>query len=492
MNKRSFITACVALGLAARAWATAAPASPFTDHAVLQQGASTPVFGFGEPGEQVTVTLGEQTVTGKADAAGRWLVRLKDLRAGGPFVLKINDVALQDVYVGEVWLCSGQSNMDFSVAKTAKRSYAGARDQEAEVAAANYPLVRMFSGEWAKTYAPQQKVGGEWKLTTPENVRDFSAVGYFFARDLHKQLNVPVGVITMAYGASTAEAWIRRETVASLPELAPRLAEFDQAVKEWPEKKKALATQPATRPTRGGPKDPVQDQHNPTVLYNGMISPIVPYGIKGFLWYQGESVVGGAEGIKSYGKVQAALVKDWRTLWGDDALPFYNVQLAALKNRSNNPDIRAQQATILDLPHTGMAVTIDIGDPKSVHPKDKQDVGDRLCRIALANAYGRQVEFAGPTLEKATIDLGKVRLTFSHAAKLVAKGSESGELKAFEVAGEDGKWVPAAAKIEGDSVVVFAPEVQAPKSVRYAWDPWPEGANLCNGDGLPAAPFHYP
>ncbi len=478
---------CVA-AISTVARAEAVPASPFTDHAVLQQGPSTPVFGTANPGETVKVSLGTNTVEAVADATGHWLVRLPNLTAGGPFELRINTLTLTDVYVGEVWLCSGQSNMDFTVAKTKTHGFAGVNNEAAELAAANYPLVRMFTGQWAKTYEPQARVAGEWKLTTPENAKDFSAVGYFFARDLHKALNVPVGIINMSFGASTAEAWMRREAVESVPELVPRLTAFDWAVKEWPEKLKALATQPTTR-ARRAPGDPTQDQHNPTVLYNGMIAPIIPYGIKGFLWYQGESVVGGAEGIKSYGAVQAKLITDWRKLWGDDSLPFYNVQLAALQNRSNNPDIRAQQATILNLPHTGMAVTIDIGDPKNVHPKDKQDVGDRLCRIALANAYGKDIEFSGPVVKAVSAADGKLRLTFTHAAKLVAKGADTGELKTFEVAGEDGTFVPASATIDGDAVVVSSPTVPTPKWVRYAWNQWPEGANLYNDAALPAAPF---
>jgi sialate O-acetylesterase len=229
-------------------------------------------------------------------------------------------------------------------------------------------------------------------------------------------------------------------------------------------------------------------------MYNGMIAPVVPYAIRGVLWYQGEAINGGATGYKLYPLLQATLIKDWRQRWGEGDFPFYICQLAPLKswpNRPdtwyNNPDVREAQATVLSLPNTGMAVTIDIGDPVNIHPKDKQDVADRLTRIALAQTYGRKIEYSGPIYDSMKVEGSSIRIGFTHASGgLVAKG---GDLKTFVIAGQDGKFVPATARIEHDTVVVSSPDVADPAAVRYAWDNYPEGCNLYNSDGLPAAPF---
>ncbi|BCM93648.1 hypothetical protein IAD21_05539 [Abditibacteriota bacterium] len=508
-TKSQAITTFCALSAAlstTTARADVTPASPFTDHMVLQRGDSTPLFGTALPGEGVEVTVAGQTRKTTAGDDGHWLVRLENLQAGGPYVVTIkgnNSIQLSDVYIGEVWLASGQSNMDFTVAKTPKYYFAGVDNEDAEVAGANFPTIRMFKGDWKMTATPQDIAPGSWKVCTPENVREFSAVGYFFARALQKQLDVPVGIIAQTFGASTAEAWVRREALATIPEMKTRLDTFDtQVAAVSPDEKRKYeearaawqieADKAAAAGTRAprGPRnpDPVQDQHNPTVLYNGMIAPLIPYGIKGVLWYQGESVLDGAAGVKLYPKVQETLVRDWRMLWNQPNLPFYIVQLAAYEK--TKPDIRAAQSTILSLPHTGMAVTIDIGDRSNVHPKRKQEVGERLSRIALADAYGQNIESSGPTYQTLKIEGNFIRLRFSHAeGGLVAKGATTGELNSFEIAGNDGKFMPATAKIDGDTVVVSSPNVPSPTAVRYAWQNFPESPNLTNGAGLPAAPF---
>jgi sialate O-acetylesterase len=218
-----------------------------------------------------------------------------------------------------------------------------------------------------------------------------------------------------------------------------------------------------------------------------MINPIVPYAIRGVIWYQGESIAGGDAGRALYPRVQATLIKDWRARWGEGNIPFYICQLAALQNNSNNPTVREAQATVLDLPNTGMAVTIDIGDPKNVHPKDKQDVGDRLSRIALANVYGEKIEYSGPVFKSARVENGAIRVSFTHlGGGLVAKG---GPLKCFEIAGQDQKYVPADAAIDGDTIVVSSATIPSPAAARYAWQNYPDGCNLYNAAGLPAAPF---
>ena len=234
-------------------------------------------------------------------------------------------------------------------------------------------------------------------------------------------------------------------------------------------------------------RDPVLDQHEPTVLFNGMLHPVIQYAIRGAIWYQGESIVGGKEGLALYPRVMDAMVTSWRKLWGEGDFPFYAVQLPALKNVSNNPLVREGQAQILTLPNSGLAVTIDVGDPDNVHPKDKAPVGERLTLIALANVYSRKLEFAGPRYNSMKVEGNSIRVKFTHVGGgLVAKG---GDLKWFQVAGADKNFVDAAAKIDGTTIVVTAPGVSVPLAVRYAWHRWPEGANLYNADGLPAPQF---
>jgi sialate O-acetylesterase len=473
-------------------------ASPFTSHMVLQCDMPVPVWGTAEPGEVVTVEFAGQKKTARADADGKWSVKLDAMKLsaeGRAFTVSgarsAQPVQLDDVLVGEVWLASGQSNMDFSVALTEKYYFAGVTNEAAEVAAANYPRLRMFSGEWARSYTPCNTVAGTWKVCTPENVREFSAVGYFFARDLQKELNVPVGIVTLTYGASTAQAWIRREAIAANPKLKPVLDEFDMKVKAWvpPTEDELKRWQAAAdqakadgkRPPRHPKPNPDQDQHNPTVLFNGMIAPVAPFAIRGVLWYQGESVTAPKELFPLWNET---LINDWRKLWGR-GLPFYFCQLAAYPKTS--PEVREWQAEALRLPKTAMAVTIDISDEKNVHPKNKQDVGNRLSRIALANVYGRKLEYSGPVYESMKAENGAIRLKFSHpGGGLVAKG---GPLQTFEIAGADGKFVPAEAKIDGKSVLVSSASVTNAVAVRYAWSSYPEGCNLYNAAGLPAPPF---
>jgi sialate O-acetylesterase len=472
----------------------------FGSHMVLQRDMRAPVWGTAEPGEVVTVSFAGQTRSVDAGADGKWRVDLAPMPASAEGrVLTVSGtksartIRCDDVLIGEVWLCSGQSNMDFTVAKTKKYYFAGVKNEAAEVAAANYPLIRMFTGEWTLTYRPQSTVAGAWRVCTPETVREFSAVGYFFARDLQKELRVPVGIITETYGASTAQAWIRREAIAANPRLKPALAEFDSKVKNFspltPEEKEqwaqavAKAGAEGMRPPRRPRINPVQDQHNPTVLFNGMIAPIIPYAIRGVLWYQGESITPPRELFPVW---NATLIADWRKLWGRD-FPFFFVQLPGLRAKSNTPLVREEQAQALALPNTGMAVTIDIGDPDNVHPKDKQDVGARLVRIALAKVYGRTTEYSGPSYESMQVEGHAIRLKFTHlGGGLVARG---GALKTFFIAGRNLKFVTASARIEGDTIVVSSPDVAAPTVVSYAWENYPEGCNLYNAAGLPAAPF---
>jgi sialate O-acetylesterase len=492
------------LFLATPLFAAVQLASPFTSHMVLQREMNVPVWGTADAGEQITVEFAGQKKSTNTGTDGKWRVDLAPLTASAEsraLVVSGSKTAsalkLDDVLVGKVWLGSGQSNMDFSVSVKVKY-FAGITHEEQEIAAANYPLIRMFTGGASKANAPQSRVGGEWRVCGPETVPAFSAVGYIFARDLQKEIKVPVGIITLAFGASTAEAWIRRETMTADPKLQPMVESFDAKVKAWvpptPDEEKqwqetvAKAKADGKRAPRRGRTDPVQDQHNATVLFNGMVAPVIPFAIRGVIWYQGESIAGGAAGIALYPHVQATLVRDWRALWGQGDFPFYIVQLAGQEAASNSPVVREAQATVLALKNTGMAVTTDIGEAKNVHPHNKQDVGDRLARIALANVYGKRIEFSGPQYQSMKSEGGAIRVAFTHlGGGLVAKGG--GPLKWFEVAGADGKYVAAAAKIDGDTIVVSSPDVAAPVGVRYAWANFPDGCNLFNAAGLPAAQF---
>jgi sialate O-acetylesterase len=488
----------IGIFFAGLAYADVKPNALFSDHMVLQSGMSVPVWGTADPGEKVTVTIAGQSQSATAGSDGKWMVRLGELKPGGPMEMTIdgkNRLLVKDALVGEVWLGSGQSNMAFTVSKK-KASYAGLIDEDKEIAAANYPRIRMFTAKTAKTYEPRQEIGGEWLICNPENVPGFSAVGYLFARGLQKELGVPVGILTVAFGASTAESWIPRAAMAEDPQLKPMLDKFDNIVRFYREHPGALASEapeaPQTINARPGNnkaplRDPVQDQHQPTVLFNGMIYPVIPYAIRGAIWYQGESIVGGKAGVALYPHVMETLVGNWRKLWAEGDFPFYAVQLPALGNVSNNPAVREGQAQLTQLPNTAVAVTIDIGDPKDVHPHNKAPLGDRLTRIALANAYGKKIEYSGPVYQSMQTDGSSVRIRFTHTGGgLVAK---DGPLRWLRIAGADQKFVEASGRIDGDSVVVSSPEVSSPVAVRYAWDNYPEGCNLYNAEGLPAAPF---
>jgi sialate O-acetylesterase len=500
MQKHSAALAgCFFLFSMAAAQAAVKPSALFTDHLVLQRDCDVPVWGAADPGEAVKVTFNGQTRSTTAGADGKWMVHLSKLKAGGPFEMQIdgkNSIVIHDVLVGEVWLATGQSNMVFTVSKKAQ-FFAGMLDEDKEIAAANYPEIRMYTEKIVKAYAPQDQALGDWKVCSPDTVGAFSAIGYLFARDLQQQLHVPVGIVTVAFGASTAESWLPREAFAADPQLKPILDRFDAREAWFRGHPHAMAADAPPGPQtlnartaapRTGPMfDPADDQHEPTVMFNGMLHPVVPYAVRGAIWYQGESIVDGRHGVELYPNVMETLVAGWRKLWGEGDFPFYAVQLPALKNVSNNPMVREQQAKILSVPNTGLAVTIDVGDPDNVHPKDKEPVGQRLALIALAKTYGHKEEYSGPVYTSMKVEGSAIRLRFKHAdGGLVAKG---GPLQWFQIAGADQRFVDAQAVIDGDTIVVKSAQVPAPVAVRYAWDNYPFGCNLYNSAGLPASPF---
>jgi sialate O-acetylesterase len=487
-------------------WADVKPAALFGDHMVLQQGTSVPVWGWADPGEQVTVSLAGQKQTATAGADRKWMVRLNNLNASAdPIEMTIsgkNTIKITDILVGEVWLGSGQSNMDFVVSGDMTKypgmaqRFAGVVNEAQVIAAANYPKIREFRVPLKTSELPLEDVVGKWQICTPETVPGFSAIGYFFSRDLQKAINQPIGFITSAFGASCAQAWVSKDVLESDARLKSNMDAFATQVAAFKTAAAAAANNPVppvnepaaqargARRGRGGPANPFGNQHNPYVLWNGMIKPIQPYAIKGVLWYQGESIT---EGLDLYPVVMEHVITSWRKQWGQGDFPFYFVQLAAEDAASNRPEVREAQAQALKVPNTAMAVAMDTGEKTNVHPKNKQDLCDRLARIARANVYGEKIEYYGPMYQSMQVEGNSIRVKFTHVGGgLVAKG---GDLKWFQIAGADKNFVDATAKIDGNTIVVTAPGVSAPVAVRYAWHRWPEGANLYNADGLPAPQF---
>jgi sialate O-acetylesterase len=471
---------------------------------VLQADMKVPIWGWADAGEKVTVTVGDQKAGATADSGGKWQVRWAPMKAGaGPLEMTVagkNTLKLTNILVGEVWICSGQSNMEVSVSSS--------MDSEKEIAEAKYPKIRLFTVTKATADTPQADCKGQWFECSPETVPDFSAVGYFFGRELNRVLGVPVGLVNTSLGATRAEPWTSREALEADADFKiifgrqkQDLENYPKALEAWEktkemrladwkaavEKAKAENTPLPIEPH--GPIAPATSANRPSALYNGMIAPLVPFAIRGATWYQGESNIGHSV---EYRKLFPAMITDWRKQWGEGDFTFLFVQLANFKARKNEPAdskwalLREAQAMTLSLPKTGMAVIIDIGDADNIHPKNKQDVGKRLALAALAITYGKDVVYSGPMYESMKVEGDKVRLKFKHiGGGLVAKGDK---LTGFAVAGEDKKFVWADARIDGDTIVVSAKDVAKPVAVRYAWADNPE-CNFYNKADLPAVPF---
>ena len=475
----------------------------FTDNAVFQRDMPVPVWGWADQGEQVVVKIGDQAKTATPDAkTGKWTVKLDPLPVGGPHTLNVtgkNTITLKNVLVGEVWICSGQSNMQMAV-----RGVQGAQD---EIAAAKYPKIRLISVPTRGSADPQDNFNGNWVECSPQTVEGFSAAGYFFGRELLKHVDVPIGLINCSYGGSSCESWVERSFMAAQPSLKPMLdrydqelaaysdaaakAKYDMQVDDWKKaaaKAKAAGKQAPKRPH--GPSDPRSNNQFPANLYNGMLHPLLPYGVRGVIWYQGET---NANRAFQYRTLFPTLIQSWRDEWQEGQFPFYFVQLANFMATKPEPaesawaELREAQSLTLKMPATGEAVIIDIGEGGNIHPKDKQDVGKRLALWALAKTYGKDVVYSGPVYKSFAIQGDKVVLSFdSIGGGLVAKGGN--QLKGFAIAGSDKKFVWADARIEGDKVLVSSTQVKSPVAVRYAWADNPE-CNLYNQADLPASPF---
>ena len=614
----------------------------FSDHVVLQRDVPVPVWGWAEPGQRVKVDLAGQSVETTADDKGKWLAKLGPYPAGGPHVLAVGgpkSVEVKDILVGDVWICSGQSNMEWPLI--------GVTHAKEEIAAAKYPRIRLFTVPKTIALEPTTTVDASWEVCTPETATQFSAVGYFFGRELQRELGVPIGLIDSSWGGTVAEAWASAKAIDSMNDFKRALAQvqadradegkppvkLDQAMAAWWKKNdpgssdqpgwsdpkfdatgwKAMKL-PGNWEQRGLPdfdgiawfrkeielpeswdgkvltlslgaiddrdttfvngvevghmnrwdakrvykvpagvakagrnviavrvldtaglggfageskelkltligdekaepiplagdwsyKDsaplanistpPEATGSNPnrvTVLYNGMIAPLKPFPIKGAIWYQGES---NASRAAQYRRLLPTMIRDWRDAFEVGDFPFYIVQLANFMEVRKEPvnsqwaELReAQYLTTRALPNVGLALAIDIGEVKDIHPRNKQDVGRRLALNALANAYGKDVESSGPVFKAKEVKGGAITLTFDHlGGGLVAKGGD--KLEGFAIAGEDGKFAWADAVIEGDTVVVSSPKVEKPANVRYAWADNPI-CNLYNQAGLPAVPF---
>jgi sialate O-acetylesterase len=447
---------------AAPASAAVKPNPLFSDNAVLQRDVAVPVWGTADPDEKVTVTLQDQTASGTADKDGKWMVKLPKLKAGGPFELKIEGkgggVTLKNVLVGEVWIASGQSNMEWPVRASA--------DAQKAIDNSKNDKIRLFTVPKKTQTVPQTTVDGKWAECGPGTVPGFSAVAYFFGRDLEKELNVPVGLIHSSWGGTICEAWANADALEKHP--------------DFKDVKERLARE---KPESNNP-------NRPAVLYNAMIAPLVPYGIRGAIWYQGESNAGRAH---QYRTLFPLMIQNWRDDWKQPDQTFLLVQLAPFMKIVKEPqesawaELReAQLMSTTKLPKVGIAVITDVGHETDIHPKQKEPVGHRLALAALALSYGQKVVYSGPTYDSMKVEDGKAVLSFKHVGGgLVARG---GALTGFTICGEDHKFVNADARIDGDKVIVSSSQVVKPVAVRYGWANYPV-VNLENKEGLPASPF---
>ncbi|MBO0698144.1 MAG: hypothetical protein J2P46_07105 [Zavarzinella sp.] len=541
MTRCRFITLAATLALALPAAADVKPHALFGDHMVFQRNAPLPIWGTADPGEEVYVHLSVATVDGKreegqavkADKDGKWMAKLAPFPAGTDGVLTVrgaerkaapkekkapNAVVFKDVAVGEVWVASGQSNMEMSLGGSSRGG-----GPEAIKNSTN-PNLRVFTVP--KFARPHPEAGfnpkplndkfSRWLLSAPENAPMFSAVAYYFGRDLQKALNVPVGIIHTSWGGTPAQAWTSREMLESDPELKhyvesldtrtkawdPNKAreQYEAALEKWKKDAEDAKQQGKPAPRRPGmPQEPGTGPFDPTTLYNGMIAPLLPFAIQGAIWYQGESNAG--QPIE-YRTLYAQMIADWRKRWGHD-FPFYCVQLAPFN--AGNPEgenwayLREAQAIASARVHNaGVAVITDAGDKGDIHPQKKEPAGARLALLALANVYGKKIEFSGPAYKAMKVDGNKAILSFDHVAggltaeEFSMAGAEDvgkgGKLVGFTVAGEDKVFHPATATIEGDTVVVTSDQVSKPVAVRYGWKNFPV-CNLANKAGLPASPF---
>lgn len=475
----------------------------FTDHMVLQRGQENRVWGWDAPGTQVTVTLGDQKKTATANPEGRWEIQLSPLEAGGPHQLSVkgsSEVNIQDILVGEVWVCSGQSNMAWNVNS--------ANDPDLERLTANYPQIRLLTVPNRDSQVHEKNFSGAWQVCSPDTVNDFSAVGYFFGRQLHQTLNVPIGLIDNAWGGSAAEAWCSRKALEESGKFQDLLAKWDNlaksynheaamkqyevAVEKWKTDSAQAKADGKPEPNRPQPpRDPLAGNHRPANLYGGCLHPIIGYGIRGAIWYQGESNAGRAY---QYRDLFPLMITNWRQDWNQGDFPFYWVSLADFRREVPSPaesswaELREAQTMTLSLPNSGEAIITDLGEADDIHPRNKQDVAKRLARLALKNEYGFDIVAQSPRYVSHKVSGNKVVLTFDTFGSQLDT-FDVREPIGFTIAGEDRVFVPADAKVVGgNQIEVSSPNVQAPVAVRYAWADNPV-CNVQNTLAMPLTPF---
>jgi sialate O-acetylesterase len=481
--------------LVARA-ATATPLSLphlFSDNMVLQEGASVPIWGWGPEGATVTVQFQGQTASAVVKN-GQWKVWLGSLAPGKPDTLTISSsgagtVKFNNVVVGEVWLASGQSNMEFPL----KNSH----DVEEDIATSTNSKIRWLKVPKTRLDDPTNDIGASWTVCSPETSPSYSAVAYYFARDLQQALNVPVGVIESDWGGTPVEVWEQSDFLHAdadyrsevFGEWIVQQDIYERSIDNY-NAAKAKAQQDGVEFTNRPPRRPWK----PGELFNGMIAPLVGYGMRGAIWYQGESNAGNEEDAMLYHRLYPDLIRDWRGIWGEGDFTFVGVELAPYTKILTQPSesswasVREAQLNATKiLPNVGLAVITDVGDPTNIHPTHKKPVGARLALAALGIAYHQPIEYSGPVVKKVKIDGPQIVLTFDHVgAGLEAQG---GDLTGFTICGANRKWVNASAAISAiDEVLVYSPEVKYPIAVRYGWANYPV-VNLCNKSGLPASPF---
>jgi len=465
-----------------------------SNNMVLQQKSSVALWGWADVGEKVFITTSwnNKTIDVTANAEGKWITYVKTTSAGGPYSILFkasNEIKVENILLGEVWLASGQSNMEFFVAKPKSSSYTGVINYPEEIKAANYPLIRQIDVANKNAAEPLQDFKGDWKICSQQTVDTFSAVAYYFALQIHKATGFPVGIINSTWGGTAAESWTKKEVLEADNDLAVTVKRYDSLVQNYPAVLAAYNNSIANRkldslakPKPVAPVKPNPDKA-PFRLYNAMIAPLIPYTLKGVIWYQGES---NADRAYQYRKLFPAMIANWRSAFKNKNLPFYFVQISP--HRSQNAEIRdAQLYTYRTVVNTGMAVTTDNGDSMDIHPRNKKLVGDRLSLWALHNEYGKKdIVYSGPLYKSMKMDGNKIRIRFDFVdGGLISK---NGDLKEFTIAGDDENFVPAKAVIEGNEIVVWSEGINKPKAVRFAWKSVPH-PNLYNNAGLPASPF---
>ena len=477
----------------------------FSDHMVLQRDTPTKIWGQGAAGEKVSVTLGSQSKETITDENGQWALKLDPTEAGGPHRLIIkgnNTITINDVLFGEVWVCSGQSNMQWPLTRN--------RDVDLQALKKHPSTIRIITVPQKGTHVPQSDFNGSWSLASNwETLQHFSAVGYHFGKNLHDVLDIPIGLISCNWGGSAAEAWVSRDLLTPHERYADYIAswkekedagydakaaakankENTEAWKEAVKEAKAKGEKPPKKPRNDNRH--IEGQHRPANLYNGMLKAIMGYGMRGVIWYQGESNTGRA---KDYKHLISTLISSWRAEWGIGDFPFYWVNLANFQARTAIPqesswaELREAQSQTLGLPHTGEALAIDIGEASDIHPGDKQTVGNRLARIALARDYGKSIAWQNPQFDRMEINGARVTLHFKYVGQGL-RSVDQREIKGFAIAGSDGHWVWAQAKLEGkDQIIVWNDQVSNPTEVRYNWANNPDG-NIYSQERLPLTPF---